>query len=455
MDILRLILNKIRLPFLHLQRAMIVSLLVLSISIVAAFSYLQILSKQQIQEFSLENAKLYITTLAKVRALYSSEVVERVRESDIVVTHQYRNHANAIPLPATFSMILGNSVNVPDMRTRLYSPFPFPQEKQNKGLPDNFAKRAWTALTKDPSQDYYSFEAVNGIPSLRYASADIMEETCSSCHNSHPQTPYNQWKVGDVRGVLEVILPLEKTASAIDLLIKQTFGIVLLTCSFVSLAIFIVIKRLKMIMLATKRSSSEVIKINDQLQQKIVQDKLLQEKLMDISLTDALTGIANRRYFNQELEKQWHWALRKSCNLVVIMFDIDFFKPYNDNYGHPQGDVALKQVAQAMKESQLRPFDTVCRYGGEEFVLILSETDRDGALVVAERIRKAVESLAIVHHFSAISPVLTISAGVGVMTPAPENSIGQLITLADQALYQAKENGRNRVESLSAVIEII
>jgi len=169
---------------------------------------------------------------------------------------------------------------------------------------------------------------------------------------------------------------------------------------------------------------------------------------MDISYTDALTGIANRRYFDQELTKQWHWSMRKERALAVIMFDIDYFKPYNDNYGHPQGDVALRQVAQAMKLSQLRPFDTVCRYGGEEFVLILSETDLTGATIVAKRMCQAVEDLAIMHQHSAVSSVLTISAGVGVIKPDLGNSLDELLSLSDQALYSAKENGRNRVEAI-------
>ena len=455
MDILRLILDRIKPPITHLQSTMIISLLALSISIILAFAYLQVLSKEKIQDFTLDSAKLYIETLTKVRTLYTSEVVDRVTKNGIIASHEYLKHVNAIPLPATFSMLLGNAVNVPGINTRLYSAFPFPNDTATRGLTDDFSKRAWSALNDNPNKDYYSFEEINGIESLRYASADIMRDGCADCHNSHPDTPFNQWKTGDVRGVLEVIVPLAKTANAIDQLIKQTFLVVLLTCLLISAAIYIVVKRLKFILLATKSSSSKVLRINAQLQQKIEQDKLLQEKLMDISFTDALTGIANRRYFDQELDKQWHWAIRKKCQLAVIMFDIDYFKPYNDNYGHPQGDVALKLVAQAMKESQLRPFDIVCRYGGEEFVLILCETEQTGALIVAERIRIAIETLAIEHQYSPLAPMLTVSAGVGTMYPTPDSSPEDLISLADQALYQAKENGRNRTEALNINVEVI
>lgn len=106
--------------------------------------------------------------------------------------------------------------------------------------------------------------------------------------------------------------------------------------------------------------------------------------------------------------------MRKQTSLAVILFDIDNFKAYNDHYGHPKGDEALHDVAQAIKGSSLRPFDNICRYGGEEFVLILVETDAQGAQKVAQRIRKNVEALAINHQYSDVSGVLTISAGVGV-----------------------------------------
>lgn len=432
---------------------MIISLLILAISVSAAFSYLQSMSQRYIQELTLSHAKLYIGTLASARHIYSREVVARLNDSNILISHDYRQHQGAIPLPATFTMLLSDTLDIPNISSRLYSPFPFVDISGSNGLRDQFAKDAWHALNKKPEQDFYRFEQLDGMNVLRYAHADIMKKGCIDCHNNHPLTPNHQWRVGDVRGILEVIVPLGETATSIDQMLKQTFVFLLLACGLVSLIIFILLRHLKRMVLSANNSNSATLALNSQLQRQIAQDKLTQEQLKDMSLTDALTGIANRRYFDQELEKQWLWSIRNDRSLAVIMFDIDYFKPYNDNYGHPKGDMALKLVATVMNELQLRPLDTICRYGGEEFVLILSDTNKSGAVNVAKKIRETVEELGIMHQYSDISNVLTVSAGVGVIRPSIHNTIDELIALADKALYSAKHNGRNRVESLSSSVK--
>jgi len=437
-------LNKIKIPDIHLQRFVVIGLTLLCICVVSAFSYLKMLSTQQVRDISLSKAELYVTILHNVRDLYRSEVIARLdNTNDVALSHHYLNHDNTIPLPEAFSMLIGNNVQAPGIYTRLYSPLPFPNNRANKALRDDFARQAWAALTQDPSQRYVAFEKVNGVDSLRYASAEVMQQSCTECHNSLPNTPYSEWKKGELTGILEVVVPLDQTANAVDNIIKKTFILVLLTCLLLTVTIFIIVKRL----IAARRVSNRVSKLNGQLKQQIRQDKALQEELLDISFSDALTGIANRRYFDQEFAKQWQWSLRKQRSLAVIMFDIDFFKAYNDNYGHPQGDIALRVVAQALKAAQLRPLDTVCRYGGEEFVLILSETDVAGAIVVAERMRQAVEDLAIPHQYSSVGPVLTVSAGVGSLVPQSDGSSDKILSQADKALYNAKEHGRNRVKS--------
>lgn len=169
--------------------------------------------------------------------------------------------------------------------------------------------------------------------------------------------------------------------------------------------------------------------------------------LENLASLDGLTCIANRRRFDQILEVEWSRALRTESWISVIMMDIDFFKPYNDNYGHAAGDDCLRKVAEALETSLRRSADTVARYGGEEFVAILPGTDPHGALVVAENMRHSVESLAIEHAYSAVSPLVTISAGVASAIPMTESSAGTLVASADKRLYEAKSSGRNRVES--------
>lgn len=175
--------------------------------------------------------------------------------------------------------------------------------------------------------------------------------------------------------------------------------------------------------------------------------KLANEKLMIINQTDALTEIYNRRYMNMMLEQEWSRAIRNQSPLSFIFIDIDFFKLYNDNYGHLKGDECLKKVAQALASTLSRPADICVRYGGEEFAIILPETKR--AEIVAEKCRQTIQNLAIEHKFSLISDVVTISIGVCTMIPQRESHPNIIIETADQALYQAKTAGRNQIISLS------
>ncbi len=180
-------------------------------------------------------------------------------------------------------------------------------------------------------------------------------------------------------------------------------------------------------------------------------ERLLREqafKLKMLSSIDPLTGLANRRSLDAVLDKEFRRASRGKLWLGLIMIDIDVFKPFNDNYGHPAGDRCLVQVAGAMQQFLNRPHDLVARYGGEEFVAVLPETDLHGAVAVARRLRLAVESLRIPHSQSSHGGVVTVSQGVSAMLPTVGGNFESLITQADMALYEAKRSGRNRVAAL-------
>lgn len=168
-------------------------------------------------------------------------------------------------------------------------------------------------------------------------------------------------------------------------------------------------------------------------------------ELETISLTDALTGLANRRHFDLYLEQEWARALRQNQAIAMVMLDIDSFKAFNDEYGHPAGDQCLREVARAFEQVVRRPTDLVARYGGEEFALVLPSTQ--DALAVAEACRVAIQALGIVNEFSNVAPVITISAGVCSMVPTSKMSPEFLIQQADEALYEAKETGRNKIMS--------
>jgi len=160
---------------------------------------------------------------------------------------------------------------------------------------------------------------------------------------------------------------------------------------------------------------------------------------------DGLTGIANRRRFDEYCEAEWNRCRRHGHPMSLVMIDIDFFKPYNDRYGHAEGDRVLKSVAGALSRATPRPGDLATRYGGEEFACVLPETDLNGARHVADRILRGVHDLAIPHTASEAADHVTVSLGIACDVPRLDGDPGALIRAADQALYKAKEQGRNRV----------
>ncbi|RJG37880.1 transporter substrate-binding domain-containing diguanylate cyclase [Motilimonas pumila] len=169
-------------------------------------------------------------------------------------------------------------------------------------------------------------------------------------------------------------------------------------------------------------------------------------KLEDLSFVDGLTQVANRRCFDDKLQYFWKSCVREAQPLAVVLMDIDYFKPYNDNYGHQQGDDTLVQVAQAIALSSKRATDLVARYGGEEFVMLLPDTDKRGALMIAETVREKIEGLGIAHAHSQVAKVVTMSLGVVSVVPQVGQDPMKLVQLADKALYQAKESGRNQAQ---------
>ena len=167
------------------------------------------------------------------------------------------------------------------------------------------------------------------------------------------------------------------------------------------------------------------------------------QELQKLTLVDDLTEVANRRSFNQYFDKEWRRSAREQTPLSLIMCDIDYFKAYNDTYGHQAGDDCLKKVAQAIRFTLKRPADLVARYGGEEFVVVLPNTNKIGALYVAQEIREAIRTLQIAHG-GTVSHRVTLSFGVATTVPVPNSPNTELIATADQRLYQAKQE-RDRI----------
>lgn len=173
--------------------------------------------------------------------------------------------------------------------------------------------------------------------------------------------------------------------------------------------------------------------------------KAQSDYLRSLALIDGLTGVANRRKFDDDLLAAWRQGCRTQTPVSLVLLDVDYFKPFNDYYGHQAGDMCLKAIAAAMSDAVRRPEDLVARYGGEEFACILPNTDLSGSLKIAENIQKRVRALGIEHASSPVAPTVSVSMGIALVLPDFDTRPDALITLADSNLYLAKNYGRDRI----------
>lgn len=225
-------------------------------------------------------------------------------------------------------------------------------------------------------------------------------------------------------------------AGAVDYLMKPIAPRVLQG----KVSIFLEIHRQKLeLEEKTRELNAKVVEL-EELQQQLEEKN---RQLKAISNIDALTGIYNRRYFNEIIELEWSRSKRNSSALSLILMDIDFFKNYNDTYGHSAGDTVLKAVANAISTPLKRKIDTIARYGGEEFVAVLPETGKKGALELGEKIMNSVRAMKLEHKGSPEKTYLTISMGIYSVVSGESTSYIDIINAADKALYVAKDSGRD------------
>ncbi|MFP4151655.1 MAG: diguanylate cyclase [Alkalispirochaeta sp.] len=220
---------------------------------------------------------------------------------------------------------------------------------------------------------------------------------------------------------------------------------------FLVLQAYFLARRFRTSYLRADALAAEVQALNTDLEHRIeVRTRELahaNERLETLSRTDVLTGLANRRNFNDMYLREWNHAVRDERSLTVLMIDVDRFKNYNDRYGHLGGDAALRRIAGVLAEAGQRGTDLVARFGGEEFVVLLPDTEQETAVVIAEKIRNGVASLEIRHEGSPEAGIVTVSVGVCSGVPAPSDLPMKLLSRADECLYRAKDLGRNRVVS--------
>lgn len=203
-------------------------------------------------------------------------------------------------------------------------------------------------------------------------------------------------------------------------------------------------RRALFIILVTTALLLSVVALIVLFRREMILRKAVETQLAIQARTDGLTGLANRRAFDETLEREWQNARRERVPLSLLFLDADHFKRYNDRYGHQQGDQLLATLARVLKKKARRPRDLAARYGGEEFVVLLPNTSRQRAAEIAESIRRAVAGLK-VPHADAAAGIVTISVGVATAVPQGDDTVAGLVEAADEAVYQAKESGRNRV----------
>lgn len=230
---------------------------------------------------------------------------------------------------------------------------------------------------------------------------------------------------------LELLRPRDKSAEAMIKALRNTYQVV---------------SRLSLDLISANHLLEERVAARTaELQQANAALILANQKLEVYSQTDGLLGIANRKYFDSRLKSEWNRAIREQHPVGLLMIDVDFFKLYNDYYGHPAGDACLQSVANAVSGKMVRALDLLARYGGEEFVVVLPNTSSQGAFKVALSVCQAVSDLHIPHAASTVADHITVSIGVASLLPDRQSTADQVVTAADQALYNAKQEGRNRV----------
>jgi diguanylate cyclase (GGDEF)-like protein/PAS domain S-box-containing protein len=238
-----------------------------------------------------------------------------------------------------------------------------------------------------------------------------------------------QWDIPGLRELLENILP--KNTSFEDFEVDHDFE---------SIGRKTMLLNARKIYRKTNHVEMILIAIED-----ITERKKAEEQLKRIAFMDGLTGVANRRHFDTTLDLEWRRAMRSAKPISLIIVDVDYFKNYNDLYGHLAGDSCLQKIAHTIRDSLRRAGNFAARYGGEEFAIILPDTDTEEAYFFAESLREKIEHLNIEHTDSRVGKNVTVSLGVSTTIPKRNSTQDELISLADKALYKAKQEGRNRV----------
>ncbi|GLQ33454.1 response regulator [Litoribrevibacter albus] len=257
----------------RLTKQLVILMAVFVMGVWLIVTHLRSLQVELVESSTIHSAGQYSQMLEEFRTLYSSEVVQRVASEGILVTHDYHQRKGAIPLPATLSMLLGERIGLhgKDLSAKLYSPYPFPWRQESNGLKDSFAKDAWEHFRSGEVDPYVKVENTGGVVRVRYAVADRMRDSCVSCHNSHPQSPKTDWQEGDVRGVLEVVLPITQGLAKVDQIFQEVGSLTVLLMVITFGCIALIIRRLQL-------QKERIELMNEQLGNEVNERKIAEEE---------------------------------------------------------------------------------------------------------------------------------------------------------------------------------
>jgi class 3 adenylate cyclase len=295
------------------KQTILVLTLLFCVGLAAALWNMSRLSSNLIESQALQNAALYTQAIKEARTLYNSEAVSRLKSAPgIIITHDYTTKEGAIPIPATYLIKLGSTLSEknPGMSIRVYSDYPFPWRRKEGGPKDNFEREALRNLRQNPQQPFFRFETFQGRLSLRYAEADILKPSCVACHNTHPDSPKKDWKVGEVRGIVEISRPLDTFVAQTHAGLRGTFVMLAILTVVALFGLTLIIGRLRQ---TSKDLERRVIERTAQLQETNEQLLLEQEKSERLLLNILPKAIA-------EQLKEGHSDIANGFAEVTILF---------------------------------------------------------------------------------------------------------------------------------------
>ena len=397
--------------------------------------------------------------LLELRTFYSEHVVSRSTAGGVRASPAYKDEPASIPVPTTFILDVAQSFATVGGKVSLVSPYPWPTRHDR--VLDDFQREAWFYLKDNPGSVLSRRDRVDGQEVLRVAVSDTMSASCVECHNNHPSSPKNDWKIGEVRGVVEVVQPVDALAAGAYALSWKLVagtgiaGVVLLGLLLANgrrliqplqelVAVIYAIARgdLSVSVPHTERRDElgTVAQALTRLKMQADQRKAAETQIAHMAHHDALTGLPNRVLFRDRMEHALKSISRRGGSLAMLYLDLDLFKGVNDTLGHPIGDALLRIAADRLRGC-VREADTIARLGGDEFAVVqLSARQPDDAFLLANRI---IEVLGSPYDVEGHRILISTSIGIAI---GPDDGIDPDILLkkADVALYQAKAEGRGK-----------